>query len=141
MIGIGESGNPGTLLLNIHECIFVYVKKTGELYRLLGDEVRLRLLRVLAGRHGRLNVTELTAVLGIAQPGVSRHLRLLKEAGLVEIWKGFEGRRPQTLVRLTRSGRQRFLEYLEELERLLEDAQRAKEAPRARPPRLAIDPV
>jgi ArsR family transcriptional regulator len=43
----------------------------------------LRLLRVLAGRHGRLNVSELTAVLGIAQSGVSRHLRLLKEAGLV----------------------------------------------------------
>jgi SAM-dependent methyltransferase len=61
----------------------MYVKRAGELYRLLGDEVRLRLLRVLAGRHGRLNVTELTAVLGIAQSGVSRHLRLLKEAGLV----------------------------------------------------------
>ena len=61
----------------------MYVKKAGELYKLLGDEVRLRLLRVLAGKHGRLNVTELTAVLGIAQSGVSRHLRLLKEAGLV----------------------------------------------------------
>ena len=61
----------------------MYVKQAGELYRLLGDEVRLRLLRVLAGKHGRLNVTELTAVLGIAQSGVSRHLRLLKEAGLV----------------------------------------------------------
>jgi SAM-dependent methyltransferase len=61
----------------------MYVKQVGELYRLLGDEIRLRLLRVLAGKHGRLNVTELTAVLGIAQSGVSRHLRLLKEAGLV----------------------------------------------------------
>jgi SAM-dependent methyltransferase len=61
----------------------MYVKKAGELYRLLGDEARLRLLRVLSGKHGRLNVSELTAVLGIAQSGVSRHLRLLKEAGLV----------------------------------------------------------
>jgi SAM-dependent methyltransferase len=67
----------------IYECIFVDVKAAGDLFRLLGDEVRLRLLRVLAGRHGRLNVSELTAVLGIAQSGVSRHLRLLKEAGLV----------------------------------------------------------
>ena len=61
----------------------MYMRAAGELYRLLGDDVRLRLLRVLAGKHGRLNVTELTAVLGIAQSGVSRHLRLLKEAGLV----------------------------------------------------------
>lgn len=59
------------------------MRAAGDLYRLLGDEIRLRLLRVLAGKHGRLNVTELTAVLGIAQSGVSRHLRLLKEAGLV----------------------------------------------------------
>jgi ArsR family transcriptional regulator len=61
----------------------VYVQAAGALYRLLGAEVRLSLLRVLAGKHGRLNVTELTSVLGIAQSGVSRHLRLLKEAGLV----------------------------------------------------------
>lgn len=51
------------------------------LYRLLGDEARLRLLRLLD--RDRLNVTELTAILGIAQSGVSRHLGLLKEAGLV----------------------------------------------------------
>jgi len=50
-------------------------------YRLLGDEARLRLLRVL--RHERLNVTELTGILGLAQSGVSRHLGLLKEAGFV----------------------------------------------------------
>src|ERR1700681_1721441 len=59
------------------------MRKAGDLFRLLGDEARLRLLRVLAGRHGRLNVTALTAVLGLAQSGVSRHLKLLKGAGLV----------------------------------------------------------
>src|SRR5436190_22541454 len=52
------------------------------LFRLLGDEVRLRILRLLDGE--RLNVTELTSILGIAQSGVSRHLGLLKDAGLVE---------------------------------------------------------
>lgn len=51
------------------------------LFRLLADDGRLRLLRLLDRE--RLNVTELTAVLGIAQSGVSRHLGLLKEAGLV----------------------------------------------------------
>ena len=52
------------------------------LFRLLGDEVRLRILRLLHGE--RLNVTELTSILGIAQSGVSRHLGLMKDAGLVE---------------------------------------------------------
>jgi SAM-dependent methyltransferase len=57
------------------------VKQASALYRLLGDEARLRLLRVLARE--RLNVTELTGVLGLAQSGVSRHLGLLKDARLV----------------------------------------------------------
>jgi ArsR family transcriptional regulator len=52
------------------------------LYRLLGDEARLRILRLLGLE--RLNVSELTAIVGIAQSGVSRHLGLLKDAGLVE---------------------------------------------------------
>jgi SAM-dependent methyltransferase len=52
-----------------------------ELFRLLGDSTRLRLLRVLA--RDRFNVTELTGILGLAQSGVSRHLGLLREAGLV----------------------------------------------------------
>jgi ArsR family transcriptional regulator len=51
------------------------------LFRLLGDSTRLRLLRVLAD--DRFNVTELTGILGVAQSGVSRHLGLLKDAGLV----------------------------------------------------------
>jgi SAM-dependent methyltransferase len=57
------------------------MRQASALYRLLGDEARLRLLRVL--RSERLNVTELTGILGLAQSGVSRHLGLLKEAGLV----------------------------------------------------------
>jgi ArsR family transcriptional regulator len=51
------------------------------LFRLLADPTRLRLLRVLA--QDRFNVSELTGILGVAQSGVSRHLGLLKEAGLV----------------------------------------------------------
>jgi len=57
------------------------VTSAAELLRLLGDPVRLRLLRVLS--LDALNVSELTAVLGIAQSGVSRHLGLLRDAGLV----------------------------------------------------------
>jgi SAM-dependent methyltransferase len=57
------------------------MRQASAIYRLLGDEARLRLLRVL--RRERLNVTELTGVLGLAQSGVSRHLGLLKDAGLV----------------------------------------------------------
>jgi SAM-dependent methyltransferase len=57
------------------------MRSASALYRLLGDDARLRLLRVLARDH--FNVKELTGILGLAQSGVSRHLGLLKDAGLV----------------------------------------------------------
>jgi ArsR family transcriptional regulator len=55
--------------------------ETAALLRLLGDPTRLRLLRVLSLES--LNVSELTGVLALAQSGVSRHLGLLRDAGLV----------------------------------------------------------
>jgi SAM-dependent methyltransferase/biotin operon repressor len=67
---------------NITTCRFKYVKELSAFCRLLGDDLRLRLLRLLARE--QLNVKELTAVLGIAQSGVSRHLGLLRKSGVVE---------------------------------------------------------
>ncbi len=46
------------------------------------EPTRLRILLLLAG--GELNVKDLTQILGQSQPRISRHLKLLAEAGLVE---------------------------------------------------------
>src|SRR5690606_28468131 len=58
------------------------MQRAATVFRLLADPTRLRLMRVLA--YDRFNVTELTGILALAQSGVSRHLGLLKDAGLVE---------------------------------------------------------
>jgi len=47
-----------------------------------GETTRLRILMLLAG--GEFNVKDLTRILGQSQPRVSRHLKLLAAAGLVE---------------------------------------------------------
>jgi ArsR family transcriptional regulator len=49
--------------------------------RAMAEGTRLRMLALL--RHGELTVTDLTEILGQSQPRVSRHLRLLVDAGLV----------------------------------------------------------
>jgi SAM-dependent methyltransferase len=77
----GEFGQIPDLHVRIHACRFIDVQSGAALFRLLGDDARLRVLRLLDAE--RLNVSELTGILGIAQSGVSRHLGLLKEAGLV----------------------------------------------------------
>lgn len=48
----------------------------------MAEPTRLRLLVLLAS--GELNVKDLTGILGQSQPRISRHLKLLAEAGLVE---------------------------------------------------------
>jgi ArsR family transcriptional regulator len=50
--------------------------------RAAGETTRLRLLALLA--HGEYNVKDLTQILSQSQPRLSRHLKLLGEAGLIE---------------------------------------------------------
>ena len=50
--------------------------------RSIGEATRLRIVMLLA--RGELNVSDLGAVLGHSQPRISRHLKLLAEAGVVE---------------------------------------------------------
>lgn len=51
-------------------------------FKILGDLTRLRILSLLA-QEGELCVCELTHALGEIQPKISRHLGLLREAGVV----------------------------------------------------------
>jgi DNA-binding transcriptional ArsR family regulator len=66
----------------------------------ISDESRRVVLSALS--RGPATVTELAALLPIARPGVSRHLRVLREAGLVEVTADAQRRvyslRPQPLV-------------------------------------------
>jgi len=55
----------------------------GEL-QLLAHPVRLQLLDVLARNEGRVCVCDLEGAVPVKQPTVSHHLRLLREAGIVE---------------------------------------------------------
>lgn len=52
------------------------------LFRTLADPTRRALFERLC-RDGDLTVTALTAQAGVSQPAVSKHLRVLKQAGLV----------------------------------------------------------
>ena|ERR1700722_3583740 len=68
--------------------------------RALADESRRTMLDTLS--RGPATAGELAALLPIARPGVSRHLRVLREAGLVEVHQDAQRRiytlRPQPLA-------------------------------------------
>jgi DNA-binding MarR family transcriptional regulator len=71
---------------------------------------------------------DLKQLCGLTDGNLSRHLQVLEEAGLVAIAKGYDHKRPQTVCRVTPSGRQRYLGYLKVLEQVVRDAARAAKA-------------
>jgi DNA-binding transcriptional ArsR family regulator len=92
------------------------------LERVLHEKARLGIMTSLVTRPEGLLFSDLKRLCALTDGNLSRHLDVLREAGLVEVWKGFENRRPQTLCRLSPEGRQRFLTYLAELEQVIRDA-------------------
>ena len=53
-------------------------------FEVLSHPVRLQLLDVLARNEGRVCVCDLEAAVPVKQPTVSHHLKLLRDAGLIE---------------------------------------------------------
>lgn len=102
------------------------------LERVMHEKARLGILTSLAARPDGLLFTDLKELCQLTDGNLSRHLTVLQEAGVVEIWKGFKGRRPQTLCRLTDEGRRRYLDYVSVLESVVADAVEATRTGRAR---------
>ncbi|WP_435007214.1 ArsR/SmtB family transcription factor [Tundrisphaera lichenicola] len=59
------------------------VRELAQVFKLLSDETRLRILLYLA-QNNELHVTDLCTRLGQSQPAVSHHLALLRVSGLIE---------------------------------------------------------
>ena len=90
--------------------------------RTIHEKARLGILTSLAAHPTGLLFGDLKDLCSLTDGNLSRHLQTLQEAGLVEVWKRFQLKRPQTLCRLTDLGRQRLLAYIAELERVVADA-------------------
>jgi DNA-binding MarR family transcriptional regulator len=92
------------------------------LERVIHEKARLSIMSSLATHPEGLLFNDLKDLCSLTDGNLSRHMQLLQESKLVEVWKGFKNNRPQTLVRLTEAGRKRFLEYVQELEHVVADA-------------------
>ena len=101
--------------------------------RALADEGRRTMLETLRG--GPATAGELAALLPIARPGVSRHLRVLREAGLVDVRQHAQQRiytlRPNPLAEVDEwLGRYRVL-WEQRLDALHTEVARGKRQPRS----------
>ena len=94
--------------------------------RVLHEKARLGIMTSLVTRPEGAVFNELKRLCALTDGNLSRQLQMLKEASFVEIEKGTSGNRPQTICRLTRTGRKKFLEYIAELERVVSNAAEVK---------------
>jgi DNA-binding MarR family transcriptional regulator len=99
--------------------------------RVIHERARLSVLTSLVTNPKGLTFGDLKQLCSLTDGNLSRHLQVLEKAKLVEILKGHDRNRPQTVCRITASGRKRYLEYLSTLEQVVRDAaQGAKEEKR-----------
>jgi DNA-binding MarR family transcriptional regulator len=90
--------------------------------RVIHEKARLGILTSLLTHPTGLLFNDLKNLCTLTDGNLSRHMQILQEAGLVEVWKGYKGKRPQTLCRITAAGKARFRGYLNILEHVLADA-------------------
>jgi DNA-binding MarR family transcriptional regulator len=90
--------------------------------RLVHEPARLALLTALSVCR-RADFMYLLRLTGLTKGNLSTHLSKLEAAGLVRVDKRFVGRRPNTLVALTRRGRATIERHWERLEELRQDSQ------------------
>lgn len=88
------------------------------------QRVRLAILVVLS-ETPECRFSTLRDELGLTDGNLNRHLRVLEDAGLLKVTKGYEGRRPCTWLRLTRPGREALKAELATLENLVKRLKRA----------------
>jgi DNA-binding MarR family transcriptional regulator len=106
------------------------------LNRVIHERARLGVLTSLIAHPKGLRFNDLKQLCGLTDGNLSRHLAVLQAARLVESSRGYERNRPQTLCRITASGRRQYLEYLSVLERVIRDAAGAVDTEAA--PRAAV---
>ena len=107
--------------------------------RVIHEKARLSVLTSLVAHPKGLVFGDLKQLCGLTDGNLSRHLQVLQDARLVEVTKGFDRNRPQTVCRLTKLGRARYLDYLAVLEQVVRDAAGAieQDAPSPHPQKLA----
>lgn len=109
-VHLAEAHLAGAHLAGVHPAL--------ELDDTVHQRARLGILTVL-NEVFECTFTAMRDQLGLTDGNLSRHVRILEDAGLVDVHKGYDGRRPCTWLRLTRPGRRALRAEMAALQRLV----------------------
>lgn len=100
--------------------------------RTIHEKARLSILTSLISHPGGLAFADLKRLCGLTDGNLSRHMKVLQDAGLVHVEKGYENNRPHTVCQITPAGQAKFLDYVSVLEQVVRDAAPSARANSAR---------
>jgi predicted ArsR family transcriptional regulator len=101
--------------------------------RVFHERGRLAICSTLVAHPNGISFTQLQDACELTDGNLNRHLHALAEEGIVAQERRTGKGRPQTIVRITPAGRERFLAYIDSLEAIVRDVQRLAKA------NLAVD--
>jgi predicted ArsR family transcriptional regulator len=96
-----------------------------ELDRVFHERGRLAICSTLVAHPEGISFTQLQDACLLTDGNLNRHLHALAEETIVETERRTGAGRPQTVVRITPLGRDRFLAYIDALEAVVRDVQRS----------------
>ncbi len=99
------------------------------LERIFHERGRLAICTCLIAHPDGLSFTELQDACDLTDGNLNRHLHALGEVAIVATDKLRGSGRPQTIYRITKRGRQRFLAYVDELESVVRDVHERSPGP------------
>ena len=89
-----------------------------KLNKIIHERVRLGVMSVLSVR-GRFTFNELKALLKVTDGNLSVHAAILERNGLISIMKDFDGKRPRKTFEITNKGKEQFMLYVAEIEKMI----------------------
>ena len=90
-----------------------------EIDRLVHEPARFQVMALLYVIDSA-DFTFIMGQLGLTWGNLSAHITKLEEGGYVAVEKGFKGKRPQTMLSLTKQGRKAFQAYRQTMRRVLD---------------------
>jgi DNA-binding transcriptional ArsR family regulator len=90
--------------------------------RVIHERARLSVLTSLVAHPKGLTFGDLKQLCALTDGNLSRHLRVLERAKMINTVKEYERNRPQSISHITALGRKRYVEYLSTLEQVVRDA-------------------
>ena len=94
--------------------------------RTFHERGRLAICSALVANPDGLSFTQLQEACELTDGNLNRHLHALGEIGIIRTERITGKGRPQTIVRITPEGRDRFLDYIDELESVVREVQRSR---------------